>query len=90
MTIARLDGEVIAESNETVVINGKHYFPPQAVHVGFLRPTESREDGYHYAVVVHGRTTADCACAARQLNIPDPGVAQHVSFSEPVVIEDEQ
>lgn len=86
MTIARLDGEVIAESNDTIIVEGKYYFPPHAVHTGFLRPTEAREDGYHYSVVVHGRTMADCACCARQVNIPDPRVAKHVTFNAPVEI----
>lgn len=88
MTIARLDGEVIAESNETILIEGKYYFPPQAVHTGFLRPTGAGDDGYHYSVIVHGRAVADCACCTQQLNIPDPRVAKHVTFTAPVEIEE--
>lgn len=88
MTIARLDGEVIAESDQTVIINGRHYFPPHAVHAGFLRPLDTREDGHHYAVIVRGKTTIDCACCAPRVNELDPRVAEHVSFSPPVIIED--
>ncbi|MGH3435026.1 MAG: DUF427 domain-containing protein [Sciscionella sp.] len=88
MTIARLDGEVIAESEQTVVIDGKHYFPPQSVHVGFLRPTETRADGHHYSVIVHGKPAADCACCTPRANVPDPRIAEHVTFTDPVIIED--
>ena len=29
---ANWNGEVIAESNETIVIEGNHYFPPDSVN----------------------------------------------------------
>lgn len=32
MTVARLNGTVIAESEDTVVVEGNHYFPADSVH----------------------------------------------------------
>ncbi len=39
MAVARLNGTVIAESDDTVVVEGNHYFPPDSVRTELL--TES-------------------------------------------------
>lgn len=36
---AEWNGEVIAESTETVMVEGNHYFPPAAVRADLLRPS---------------------------------------------------
>jgi uncharacterized protein (DUF427 family) len=87
MAIARLNGEVIAESTETVVLDGHHYFPAQSVRVEMFRPTGQADDGHHYSVIVHGRSTPDCACYVTGTTIPDPRVADHVAFFGPVQVE---
>lgn len=33
------NGEVIAESENTIIIEGNHYFPPESVHKEFLLPS---------------------------------------------------
>jgi len=35
------NGEVIAESDDTVVVEGNHYFPRSSVREDFLRPSET-------------------------------------------------
>lgn len=37
---ATWNGTVIAESNETEVVENNHYFPASAVKAGFLRPSD--------------------------------------------------
>jgi uncharacterized protein (DUF427 family) len=39
MPTATWNGKVIAESDQTVVVEGNHYFPPDSVHSEFLRPS---------------------------------------------------
>lgn len=39
---AEWNGSVIAESNETIIIEGNHYFPPQSVHKEFLIPSSTQ------------------------------------------------
>jgi uncharacterized protein (DUF427 family) len=34
-------GVVLAESDRTIVIEGNHYFPPDAVRFEYLKPSES-------------------------------------------------
>jgi uncharacterized protein (DUF427 family) len=36
---ARWNGAVIASSDDTVVVEGNHYFPAEAVDIAFLRPS---------------------------------------------------
>ncbi|HKV25255.1 MAG TPA: DUF427 domain-containing protein [Candidatus Acidoferrum sp.] len=39
MAKAMWAGKVIAESNNTVVVEGNHYFPPEAVSRTFFKPS---------------------------------------------------
>lgn len=39
---ARIDGVVVAESDQTVLVEGNHYFPPDSVAAGVLTPTSTR------------------------------------------------
>ena len=41
MVQARWNGKVIAASDDTVVVEGNHYFPPDAVDPAALRPSEA-------------------------------------------------
>ena len=88
MAIARLNGEVIAESSETVLLEGLHYFPARSVRVELFRPTVARDDGHYYSVTVRGVVTPDCARYLTAAQLPDPRIAQHVSFCGPVQVEE--
>ena len=68
MTIrATFNGTVIAESDDTVVVEGNHYFPPSAVDSAYLEPSDTHTTcgwkglaSYH-DVVVDGERAADGA-----------------------------
>ncbi len=59
--------EVIAESNETVVIEGNHYFPPDAVNKKFLKTSDTtttcawKGTASYYSVKVNGEENKDAA-----------------------------
>ncbi len=61
------NGSVIAESDETIVIEGNHYFPPDSVDQHFLVASESRShcgwkgDASYYHLQVGGEVNADAA-----------------------------
>jgi uncharacterized protein (DUF427 family) len=40
MVTARWNGAVIAESDDTVVIEGNHYFPPEALNAALVEDSE--------------------------------------------------
>ncbi len=64
---AEWNGEVVAESNKTVVVEGNHYFPPEAVKRDHLRESDThticpwKGTASYYHVVVDGRTNEDAA-----------------------------
>nr|NQU92297.1 DUF427 domain-containing protein [Bacteroidota bacterium] len=61
------NGEVIAESDKTIRIEGNHYFPPDSVNKGFLSGSETntvchwKGTASYYDVVVDGETNKDAA-----------------------------
>ena len=61
------NGTVIAESDDTIVVEGNHYFPPSSVRHEFLVPSEThthcpwKGDASYYSVRVNGSSDADAA-----------------------------
>ncbi len=59
--------EVIAESNETVVIEGNHYFPASSVNEDFLKPSNTvyecpwKGTANYYNLSVAGAENPDAA-----------------------------
>lgn len=67
MTTATWNGAEIARSDDTVVIEGNHYFPRDAVDPAVLRPSSTTSvcgwkgtAGYH-SIVVDGKENRDAA-----------------------------
>ena len=64
---AQWNGAVIAESDETVVVEGNHYFPADAVHSENLKPSSTttvcpwKGTAHYYTVVVDGKENVDAA-----------------------------
>ena len=67
------NGTVIAESDDTVVVEGNHYFPVGSVDAAVLRPSATtthcpwKGDASYYSLEVDGQTNADAAWV-----YPDP------------------
>ena len=60
-------GTVVAESDDTVVVEGNHYFPAEAVHKNFLLPSNTKtmcswkgQASYH-TLFVNGDANPDAA-----------------------------
>ncbi len=59
--------ETIAESDETIVVEGNHYFPPDSVNKDFLQTSEThtvcgwKGTASYYDVVAGGETNIDAA-----------------------------
>lgn len=64
---ATFNDQVIAESDNTVVVEGNHYFPMDAVKKEFLTGSDTHTTcawkgvASYYNVVVNGETAADAA-----------------------------
>jgi uncharacterized protein (DUF427 family) len=64
---ASWNGAIIAQSDDTVVIEGNHYFPPEAVQREYLRPSDTtthcnwKGEAHYYDVVVDDMVNPDAA-----------------------------
>jgi uncharacterized protein (DUF427 family) len=86
MATARWNGEVIAESDNTTVVEGNHYFPVDSVRQEFLTPSDThtvcpwKGTASYYTLVVDGTRNPDAAWY-----YPDPmpaaeNIKDHVAF----------
>ena len=61
------NGAVLAESEDTIVVEGNHYFPPQALKREFFRDSETtttcpwKGEARYYTIEVDGQTNRDAA-----------------------------
>ena len=64
---ATWNNEVIADSDNTVVVEGNHYFPSDSVNKDHLQPSSThticpwKGEASYYNVVVNGETNKDAA-----------------------------
>ncbi len=67
MAKAIWNGSVIAESNETIVVEGNHYFPPNSVKREHLSDSHThtvcgwKGVASYYDLIVNGKTNKDAA-----------------------------
>ncbi len=67
MVEARWNGKLIAQSDDTVVVEGNHYFPAESVVEGILRPSETKSvcgwkgEASYYSLDVNGAVNEDAA-----------------------------
>lgn len=61
------NGEVVAESDETIVVEGTHYFPPSSIRREVFTPTDHSTSCHwkgvasYYTVTVDGRSEENAA-----------------------------
>ena len=86
MATARWNGEVIAESDDTKVVEGNQYFPPESVRSEFLIPSDMHStcpwkgEANYYTLRVNGQENE---AAAWYYPTPKDAAAEikdHVAF----------
>ena len=61
------NGQVIADSGDTLIVEGNHYFPPNSVHQSYLRPSAKttycpwKGTANYYSLNVDGAENTDAA-----------------------------
>lgn len=86
MTKAVWNGATIAESDNTVVVEGNHYFPPDSVHMEFVRPSSStsrcpwKGTASYYSLLVDGKTNEDAAWYYPAPSTAAANIKDHVAF----------
>jgi uncharacterized protein (DUF427 family) len=93
MAKATWKGAVIAESDRTQVIEGNHYFPPDAVARERLRPSAThtvcswKGTASYYDVVVDGDVNRDAAWYYPEPKAAASSIAGWIAFWHGVTVE---
>lgn len=87
------NNEVIAESNDTIVIEGNHYFPLSAVNKDYLEssPTHTtcpwKGTASYYSLKVNGNVNKDAAWYYPQPKEAAAQIKDYVAFWKGVKVE---
>jgi len=90
---AKWNGAVIADSDETVVVEGNQYFPIGAVVASSLQPSETHTTCHwkglasYYDVVVDGKVNADAAWYYPEPSDAAANIKDRVAFWHGVKVE---
>lgn len=83
---ATWNGATIAESDDTVVVEGNHYFPPASLDRRYLRESDHttvcpwKGTAGYFDVVVDGETNANAAWIYREPKDAAAEIRDHVAF----------
>jgi len=90
---AVINGVIIAESDQTVIIEGNHYFPEQAVNRKYLSPSDTRTlcpwkgRARYYHATVEGHTITDAAWYYPEPRRKASHIKDHIAFWPKYVLE---
>ena len=93
MAIATWEGQVLAESNNTVEVEGNQYFPPDSVHKENLQPSDHttqcpwKGTAHYYHVVVNGKTNPNAAWYYPEPSAAAREIKDRVAFWKGVKVE---
>lgn len=87
------NGQVIAESDRTVVVEGNHYFPASALRREFFRDSATHTTcgwkgvASYYSIVVDGSSNPDAAWYYPEPKAAAAEIKDHVAFWRGVKVE---
>lgn len=90
---ATWNGTVLAESDDTVVVEGNHYFPLSSVKQDLLEPSDTHSvcpwkgTASYYLVRVDGETNADAAWFYPEPKDAAAEIKDRVAFWKGVTVE---
>jgi uncharacterized protein (DUF427 family) len=88
------NNKVIAESNDTVVIENNHYFPHDSIKKEFFKSSELHSvcpwkgTASYYTIVVDGKENTDAAWFYPEVSELAKGIKNRVAFWRGVTIEE--
>ncbi len=86
MPTATWNGQVIAQSDETVVVEGNHYFPPESINRDFFESSDTgsvcpwKGTAAYYDVVIEGKTNPGSAWYYPAPKDAASEIKDHVAF----------
>ncbi len=91
---ATWNNTVVAESDKTVVVEGNHYFPPQAINKNYLQPSGThttcpwKGEASYYNVVVGDQVNKDAAWYYPEPKAAAAEIKNHIAFWQGVKVEE--
>lgn len=88
------NNEIIAESNETVVVEGNHYFPHNSINKAYFKSSDSHTTCHwkgvanYYTIEVNGSENPNAAWYYPETSELAKGFKNYVAFWKGVKIED--
>ena len=92
---ATWNGQTIAQSSDTVVVEGNHYFPPESVRQEFLRPSDThtvcpwKGTASYYTLEVDGERNPDAAWFYPEPKDAARQIGGRVAFWKGVQVEED-
>ena len=90
------NGEVIAESDSTVGVEGNQYFPSDSVRKDYLEPSSTttvcswKGTAHYYNVVVGGNENADAAWYYPNPKDAAAKIKDHIAFWHGINVEEDE
>jgi uncharacterized protein (DUF427 family) len=87
------NGATLAESDETIVVEGNHYFPPDAIKQEFFQPSDThtvcpwKGTASYYNVVVNGAVNKDAAWFYPETKEAAKNIENYVAFWRGVQVQ---
>ncbi|MCD2257804.1 DUF427 domain-containing protein [Psychroserpens luteolus] len=88
------NNQIIAESNDTVVIENNHYFPHESIKKEFFKPSDThttcawKGEASYYTLEVDGKENRDAAWYYPEVSQLAKSIKGHVAFWRGVEITD--
>ena len=85
---------ILAESNDTVIVEGNHYFPPAAINLQYLRPSDTytacpwKGLASYYHIDVDGELNKDAAWYYPHPKDAAKNIKAYVAFWKGVQVKD--
>jgi len=79
-------GTTIAESNDTIVVEGNHYFPMSTVNMEYMKPSETttvcpwKGVASYYSINVGGELNTDAAWYYPEPKEAARNIQEHIAF----------
>jgi len=85
-------GVVLAQSDDTTLLEGDHYFPPESVNRQFLKKSRKKGvvswkgEAFFYNIVMGGEINRNAAFSYPEPSKAAVAIKDHIAFTKDVVI----
>lgn len=93
MKRATWNGQIIAESDDTINVEGNHYFPPSSIKSEFFKTSQThtvcpwKGTASYYDIEVDGQTNSDAAWYYPETSELAKNIKGYVAFWRGVTVE---